>query len=85
ASAAFFAAGDYHHHLGVNTWQGEGAGPPPEHTAGLRHWTIRLDTPAQVAEVRDRLEAAGADVEAADGGFTVRDPWTTALRIESAV
>ncbi|MDX6665267.1 MAG: catechol 2,3-dioxygenase [Solirubrobacteraceae bacterium] len=83
ATAAFLAAGDYHHHLGVNTWQGEGVGPP-EHSAGLRHWTIRLDTPAQVAEVRDRLEAAGADVEAAGGGFTVRDPWTTALRIESA-
>ena len=26
---AFVSAGGYHHHLGLNTWQGEGAPPPP--------------------------------------------------------
>ena len=38
--AAFLSAGGYHHHLGLNTWQGEGVGPAPEGTAGLREWTI---------------------------------------------
>ena len=28
--ALFVAAGGYHHHLGLNTWAGEGAPPPPE-------------------------------------------------------
>src|SRR5512132_712046 len=35
--AAFLAAGDYHHHIGLNTWESEGGTPaPPGHT-GLYH------------------------------------------------
>ena len=26
--AGFLAAGDYHHHIGVNSWQSRGGGPP---------------------------------------------------------
>jgi catechol 2,3-dioxygenase len=79
-SAAFLSAGGYHHHLGVNVWNGRGAGPAPEHTAGLRYWTIELPTGADIATVRARAEAAGSAVEPVDGGFIVRDPWQTAVR-----
>src|SRR3954463_5237755 len=51
-SAAFVSAGGYHHHLGFNVWNGRGVGPAPEHTAGLRHWTVLLPTDADVAAVR---------------------------------
>jgi catechol 2,3-dioxygenase len=35
--AAFLAAGDYHHHVGLNTWESAGGTPPtPGHT-GLYH------------------------------------------------
>jgi catechol 2,3-dioxygenase len=74
------SAGGYHHHLGVNVWNGRGAGPAPEHTAGLRYWTIELPTGADVATVRARAEAAGSAVEPVGGGFIVRDPWQTAVR-----
>ena len=50
-SAAFIAAGGYHHHLGLNTWRGEGVPPMPAGAVGLRHWTIVLDSPADVAAV----------------------------------
>jgi catechol 2,3-dioxygenase len=40
AGALFVAAGGYHHHLGLNTWAGIGAPPPPEHAVGLRSFTI---------------------------------------------
>src|SRR5436190_9878170 len=63
-TAAFVSAGGYHHHLGFNTWRGDGVPAPPEHTVGLRHWTIQLDTGAEVDEVRRRVEAAGIRVEA---------------------
>lgn len=42
--ALFVAAGGYHHHLGLNTWTGVGAPPPPEHAVGLRSFTIEADT-----------------------------------------
>jgi catechol 2,3-dioxygenase len=78
-TAAFVSAGGYHHHLGFNVWNGIGAGPPPPHTVGLRHWTVGLPTAADVAAVRARAERAGARVEPVDGGFRVRDPWETAV------
>lgn len=38
--ALFAAAGGYHHHLGMNTWMGAGAPPPPENAVGMRSFTI---------------------------------------------
>jgi catechol 2,3-dioxygenase len=83
-SAAFVSAGGYHHHLGFNTWRGEGVGPPPPHTVGLRRWTVKLPSADEVAEVRGRVEAAGAPLEEIDGGFRTRDPWGTAVDVISA-
>jgi catechol 2,3-dioxygenase len=83
-TAAFVSAGGYHHHLGFNVWRGEGVPPTPDHTVGLRQWTVRLDTPEQVSEVRARVEAAGHEIEAYENGFLVRDPWGIALLIEVA-
>jgi catechol 2,3-dioxygenase len=83
-SAAFVSAGGYHHHLGVNVWQGRGVGPAPAHTAGLREWTVELPSPDDVEAVRGRLVAAGIPVEDRPGGLLVRDPWDTALAVVAA-
>jgi catechol 2,3-dioxygenase len=50
--ALFVAAGGYHHHLGLNTWTGIGAPPPPENAVGLRSFTIK-STELNTAEFRD--------------------------------
>ncbi|HEX8027685.1 MAG TPA: VOC family protein [Vicinamibacterales bacterium] len=42
--ALFVSAGGYHHHMGLNTWVGVGAPPPPEHAVGLRAFTIESAT-----------------------------------------
>ena len=78
-TAAFVSAGGYHHHVGVNIWNGRGVGPRPPHTVGLEHWTVELASAADVADVRARVEAAEIPVEAVDGGFRVRDPWQIAV------
>ena len=44
--ALFFASGDYHHHIGANTWQSAGADPLPADSAGLDHFEIVL--PSQI-------------------------------------
>ena len=66
--ALFLAAGGYHHHLGVNTWRGEGVGPAPAGAVGLREWTILLE-PGDLAAVRARL---GADVVEDPSGIRLR-------------
>jgi catechol 2,3-dioxygenase len=83
-SAAFIAAGGYHHHLGLNTWRGEGVPPQPDGVVGLRHWTIELPGEAEVAAVRERVEATGAEVEERPGGFLARDPYRNTVEIVAA-
>jgi catechol 2,3-dioxygenase len=80
-SAAFVSAGGYHHHLGLNTWRGEGVPPMPADAVGLRHWTVVLDDDGEVAAVRERLATAGASVEERPGGFLTRDPWGNGLAV----
>ena len=73
--AAFVSAGGYHHHLGFNIWRGEGVPPVPEGRVGLRHWTVVLDGPEEVAAVSGRIRESGIATEERGGGFLVRDPW----------
>ncbi len=81
-TAAFVSAGGYHHHLAFNVWKGQGIGGPAPHTVGLHHWTVELP-PADLAEVRARIVAAGLPLEEQTDGFLVRDPWGIATRFTS--
>ena len=74
-AAAFVSAGGYHHHLGFNVWRGEGVPPVPEGRVGLRHWTVVLEEPEDVAAVGERVRAAGVATEERGGGLLARDPW----------
>ena len=78
------SAGGYHHHLGFNIWRGEGVPPAPAGIVGLRELDVELPAAADVAAVRERLEAAGVPVEPGERGFLVRDPWNMALRVVEA-
>jgi catechol 2,3-dioxygenase len=51
--AAFLAAGAYHHHVGLNTWQSLGGGPPPQGSPGLERFTIALSSQEQAEELTD--------------------------------
>jgi catechol 2,3-dioxygenase len=65
------AAGDYHHHVALNTWQSEGGSPPPGHT-GLHHFALLLPDRDSLAAVVDRLLAGGYPIDdAQDHGGTV--------------
>ena len=41
-SASFLAAGGYHHHIGLNSWQSRGAEPPSGQAPGLREVVFEL-------------------------------------------
>jgi catechol 2,3-dioxygenase len=43
-AAAFVAAGGYHHHIGLNTWESRGGRPPEPGTTGLYHVAILYPT-----------------------------------------
>ena len=77
--AAFLAAGGYHHHLGLNTWQSLGGAPPPPGSTGLYHVAILYPSRALLADALQRLIDAGIPLDgAADHGVSealyLRDP-----------
>lgn len=77
--AAFVSAGGYHHHIGLNTWESRGAGPPPRHTTGLFHTAIRYPDRKTLADALRRVLAAGIRLDgASDHGVSIalylRDP-----------
>ena len=63
--AAFIAVGDYHHHIGLNTWQSKGGHPPAPGTTGLFHVAILYPTRADLADALRRLMRAGISIDGA--------------------
>ena len=72
--AAFVSAGGYHHHLGLNAWQGEGAPPPPDDAAGLRYFTIELPNQEALDAVVKRVDADGIPSNKIEDGLLLYDP-----------
>ena len=70
----FVSAGGYHHHLGLNTWQGRGAPPPPPDALGLRYYTIDLPDQKAYEEVVARVDAAGIPSNQTEAGLLLHDP-----------
>ncbi|MBD0330441.1 MAG: VOC family protein [Thermoleophilia bacterium] len=78
-SAAFVAAGGYHHHIGLNTWESRGGSPPPRGTTGLYHVAIRYPDRATLADAVRQVMGAGIPLDgASDHGVSeaiyLRDP-----------
>jgi catechol 2,3-dioxygenase len=63
--AVFLSAGGYHHHIGLNTWAGKGATPPPERHTGLYHAAILFPTREALATVLKRIIDAGYPIDGA--------------------
>lgn len=60
--ALFFSTGGYHHHIGVNIWNGLGAPTPAKATVGLRNYTIKFPTIEAREEAILNLENLGHEV-----------------------
>jgi catechol 2,3-dioxygenase len=79
SQAVFLAAGDYHHHIGLNTWESLGGLPPAPGTTGLFHTAILYPTRALLADALRRVMQAGIPLDgASDHGVSealyLRDP-----------
>jgi catechol 2,3-dioxygenase len=79
SSAAFLSAGEYHHHIGLNTWESAGGRSPAAGTTGLYHLAILYPTRADLGDALRRLQRAGISLEgASDHGVSealyLRDP-----------
>jgi catechol 2,3-dioxygenase len=79
--AAFLSSGRYHHHLGMNVWQSQGAGRRDDTTTGLAWFSLVTEKQELLAAQEERLRKAGAKVEPLANGVEAIDPWGTRVRL----
>ena len=73
------SAGGYHHHIGFNTWVGEGAPPPPPDALGMRYFSFVLPNKTELEHVVERVQQADIATEQTEDGVLVRDPSQNAV------
>ncbi|MEA2210414.1 MAG: catechol 2,3-dioxygenase [Solirubrobacteraceae bacterium] len=86
--ALFVSAGGYHHHVGLNTWNSAGSGPPVPGAIGLRQYEVVLPEVSALDAVLARAADHDIPSEAADelspGARRLRDPSGNAVVLRTA-
>jgi catechol 2,3-dioxygenase len=73
-SAAFLSAGGYHHHVGLNSWQSQGAEAADEHAPGLRLIEFELGDERALGALERRTQTERAEPDGGAPVLTLRDP-----------
>ncbi|WP_164670774.1 VOC family protein [Virgibacillus doumboii] len=72
--ALFTSTGDYHHHIGLNVWNGAGAPAPAKNSAGMNWYTLVFpDEVTREARV-EKLQQIGAVVTKEQDVYAAEDP-----------
>ncbi|HSP23292.1 MAG TPA: VOC family protein [Planococcus sp. (in: firmicutes)] len=79
--ALFLADHKYHHHIGLNVWNGIGIPPLPKEKAGLGYYTLMLADEEKRQRIIERLRALGAAVEERGVYVKTADPSGNIIRL----
>lgn len=71
--ARFFAAGDYHHHIGTNTWMGEGIPAAEKNDLGLAYYTVIIPNAENFESLKETVQELGMS-EINKNELTLLDP-----------
>ncbi|OCA82136.1 VOC family protein [Pseudobacillus wudalianchiensis] len=72
--ALFISDGKYHHHIGLNTWNGVGAPTPTPNSVGLESFTLMLANEEKRNNMIEQLKSIGASVTQENGSYVTSDP-----------
>lgn len=78
--ALFLADQKYHHHIGMNVWNGTGIPALPEKEAGLHYYTLIMDEEKR-KELGKKLQTMGTEIVERDNYWEVKDPSGNAIRL----
>lgn len=81
--ALFIADQKYHHHIGLNVWNGVGAPRPTKNSVGLKHYTLTVADQEKVETLTDRLKAKGYAVHHQGNVVITEDPAGNEIHILS--
>jgi catechol 2,3-dioxygenase len=79
--AAFLSTGGYHHHIAINTWQGEGAATPPINSVGLNWYSLVFPDEAARENAIKQLKQLGALITEEADFFITSDPSGNQIRL----
>lgn len=80
--AKFFAAGDYHHHIGTNTWNSRNAALISENQLGLAWYTFQLPSKEALDALLDRLNEQAIAYVYENEQLTIQDPNGMQIKFE---
>ncbi|GAA0423718.1 catechol 2,3-dioxygenase [Virgibacillus salarius] len=72
--ALFISTANYHHHIGLNIWNGEGAPAPENNSVGLKLFTLVYPDKQTLDDAIDRLKASEVKIKEENNGYLVEDP-----------
>ncbi|WP_449538567.1 VOC family protein [Ferdinandcohnia sp. Marseille-Q9671] len=79
--ALFISTGGYHHHIGLNTWNGVGAPSPSENSAGIKWFTLVLPDEKALQQTVENLKTIGAYIGEEEGEVVTKDPSNNKIRL----
>lgn len=79
--ALFMSAGGYHHHLGLNVWNGVGARAAKRNSVGLHFFDIMYGDTLKRNEVLERLTQEGLTVQKEQDHYMLSDPAGNMVRL----
>ncbi|WP_335872752.1 VOC family protein [Bacillus sp. 2205SS5-2] len=74
SQALFLSTNGYHHHIGLNTWNGVGALEPLPNSVGLQHFGLMFPTEEARQQAIERLKELSAPVTAIGEVIVTEDP-----------
>lgn len=80
--ALFISTGKYHHHIGLNTWNGVGAPPAAENSVGMESYTMVFPSEEKREQIISQLKEMGVAVTEEKGAYMTADPSGNRIRLE---
>lgn len=81
SSAAFYSAGGYHHHIGLNSWASADGPEAGEDMLGLGQFEIIYPDPLQLKALTESLSMNALAFEEREQGIHVADPSSNLIKI----
>lgn len=80
-SALFLSSGGYHHHIGLNVWNGKGAKPLPENSVGMKYFTLIFPDEKKRENTVNNLRELGYEVIEENNNIFTKDPSKNLIKL----
>jgi catechol 2,3-dioxygenase len=72
--ALFLSTGNYHHHIGINTWNGIGAPPARENAPGMKEFKLLYPDSQSISAAAERIRKLGINADIQGDSVLTADP-----------